>query len=126
MRARCLARGRLGGPGRIERSGPFLRLGGEARRDGWACARCVRQCPCRHARPGGRFGLFQLLFGEGLLLLLGRIGFERDALRFAFRELGYVLVEGLFFVPQGRIYVIVAAEPGVVVIFFVDAPELMW
>ena len=58
--------------------------------------------------------------------MLGRIGFERDALRFAFRELGYVLVEGLFFVPQGRIYVIVAAEPGVVVIFFVDAPELMW
>ena len=75
---------------------------------------------------GGRFGLFQLLFGEGLLLLLGRIGFERDALRFAFRELGYVLVEGLFFVSQGLIYVIVAAEPGVVVIFFVDAPELMW
>ena len=75
---------------------------------------------------GGWFGLFQLLFGEGLLLLLGRIGFERDALRFAFRELGYVLVEGLFFVPQGRIYVIAATEPGVVVIFFVDAPELMW
>ena len=77
-------------------------------------------------RPGGRFGLFQLLFGERLLLLLGRIDFERDALRFAFRELGYVLVEGLFFVPQGRIYVIAATEPGVVVIFFVDAPELMW
>ena len=34
-------------------------------------------------RPGGRFGLFQLLFGERLLLLLGRIGFERDVLRFA-------------------------------------------
>ena len=29
MRARCLARGRLGGPGRIARPGPFCVLGAE-------------------------------------------------------------------------------------------------
>ena len=43
--------GALEGPGRIARPGPFCVLG-LAVRDGWACARCVRQCPCRHARPG--------------------------------------------------------------------------
>ena len=50
--AREMPRARaLGRPRTHSASGAFLASWGLAVRDEWACARCVRQCPCRHARP---------------------------------------------------------------------------
>ena len=48
---------------------------------------------------------------------------EGVALGLGLGEFDYVLVKGLFFVSQGRIYVIVAAEPGVVGELFFEAFE---